>query len=267
MIIYSQSDQAGKNIANHLRKTLQFTEAPAGEYNYPAWKYSDYLLVETTARLIELDLDTRGAQWLLCLSRHKSESGKRCLTVHTPGNLTAHADLGGKPSQVSISHPGLQARLLVELKAEKDRVGIPEEVTVEATHHGPTALPCPITFVEIGSDEEAWLDARLGQCVAQAVARALTKEDRTPPNAIGVGGGHYSEKFTSLMLEGRYSIGHIIPKYAMTGGMATEMFSSCIERTYGGIAAIVVDWKGTPSAYKEHLKAFAASLGIELARV
>jgi len=267
MIIYSQSDPAGKNIANHLRKTMQFTEAPAGEYDYPAWKYGDYLLVETTARLIELDLDTHGAQWLLCLSRHRSESGKRCLTVHTPGNLTAHADLGGKPSQVGISNPGLQARLLVELKAEKDRAGILEEVTVEATHHGPTALPCPITFVEIGSDEAAWLDARLGQCVAQAVARALTRDDRPPPNAIGVGGGHYSEKFTLLMLEGRYSIGHIIPKYAMTGGMATEMFSRCIDRTCGGVTVVVVDWKGTPSAYKENLKAFAASLGIELVRV
>jgi D-aminoacyl-tRNA deacylase len=267
MIIYSQSDPAGKNIANHLRNAMQFIDVPAGEYPYPAWKSGDFLLAETTARLIELSLDTQGARWLLCLSRHRSESGKRCLTVHTPGNLTAHADLGGEPSQVGISNPALQARLLAELKAEKDRLGISEEVTVEATHHGPTALPCPITFVEIGSDEEAWQDTRLGQCMAQAVARALTREDPPPPNAIGVGGGHYSEKFTSLMLEQRYSIGHIIPKYAMTGGMANEMFSRCIERTWGGITAVVVDWKGTPSTHKEHLKAFAASLGIELVRV
>lgn len=267
MIVYSQSDQAGKNIAGHLRESMPFTEVPFGECPYTAWKCGDYLMVETAERLIELDLDLLGAQWLLCLSRHRSESGKRCLTVHAPGNLTGHADLGGQPSRVGISNPCLQTRLLSELKAGKDRLGIPDEVTVEATHHGPTDLPCPITFIEIGSDEEAWADALLGGCVAQAVARALAREGPSAPNAIGVGGGHYSEKFTGIMLEGRYSIGHIIPKYAMTGGMATEMFQACIERTWGRIAAVVVDWKGTPSSHKEHLKALAASLGVELVRV
>lgn len=267
MIVYSRLDQAGKNIAAHLRQLMSFTEAPAGEHTCAAWTSNGYLMVETAERLIDLDLDMLGAQWLLCLSRHRSESGKRCLTVHTPGNLTDRADLGGKPSRVGISNPGLQARLLIELKSEKDRLGIPEEVTVEATHHGPTDLPCPITFIEIGSDEEAWADPRLVRCVAQAVARVLTRESPAPPNAIGIGGGHYSDKFTSLMLEGKFSIGHIIPKYALTGGIATEMFQTCIERTWGATTAVVVDWKGTPSSYKEYLKSFATSLGIEFVRV
>ncbi len=267
MIVYSQSDPAGKNIAAHLRRAMQFAEVPLGESPHTAWRMGDSLLIETTARLIDLDLDTMGAEWILCLSRHRSESGKRCLTTHTPGNLTAQADLGGRPTQVGISNPPLQARLLLGLKAEKDRLGIPEEVTVEATHHGPTSLPCPVTFVEIGSDEEAWLDGRLGQCVAQAVVRALEDQGTAPPSAIGVGGGHYSGKFTSLMLEGRYSIGHIIPKYAMTAGMPTAMFSTCMGRTLGGVTAAVVDWKGTPSVYKEYLKASAAPLGIDLVRI
>lgn len=224
-------------------------------------------MVETTARLVELEMDTRDAQWLLCLSRHRSESGKRCLTVHTPGNLTNSAELGGTPSQVGISNPTLQTRLLAELKGERDSMGIVEEVTVEATHHGPTSLPCPITFIEIGSDEGAWVDASLGECVAKAVARTMSDEGSPPPNAIGVGGGHYPEKFTNLMLGSVYSVGHIIPKYSMTGGMAPEMFSHCIQRTAGGITVVLVDWKGTPSAYKEHLKTLTTSLGIELVRV
>jgi D-aminoacyl-tRNA deacylase len=267
IIVYSKSDMAGRNIAQHLRTDISFREAPAGEYPFPAWKGGDILLVETTARLVELDMDTRGAQWLLCLSRHRSESGKRCLTVHTPGNLTGSAELGGNPSQVGISNPRLQTRLLAELKEERDSMGITEEVTVEATHHGPTSVPCPITFIEIGSNEDAWGDTRLGQCVARAIERALSNDRPSPPSAMGVGGGHYPEKFTNLMLEGRYSVGHIVPKYAMTAGMAPEMFSSCIERSSGGIAAAIVDWKGTPSAHKGHLKALTTSLGIELIRV
>lgn len=266
-IIYSQSDAAGRNIAQHLRTVMHLEEAPHGECPCPSWRGSDLLMMETTERLIQLDLETRGTEWLLCLSRHRSESGKRCLTSHTPGNLTDSAELGGTPSQVGISNPLLQTSLLVELKQQRDSMGLEEEVTVEATHHGPTDLPCPITFVEIGSDESAWLDNRLGQCVALAIERALSNDRPKPPNAIGVGGGHYPEKFTKLMLDGTYSMGHVIPKYAMTAGMAPEMFSRCIERTSGGVAAAVVDWKGTPSAYKERIKALAASLGIELVRV
>ena len=267
IIVYSQSDLAGRNIAQHLRMDMSLQETPPGEYPSPTWKGGDTLLVETTARLVELDMDTQGAQWLLCLSRHRSESGKRCLTVHTPGNLTKSAELGGNPSQVGISNPRLQTRLLAELKEQRDSMGLAEEVTVEATHHGPTSLPCPITFVEIGSDENAWKDSRLGQCVALAIGCALSKDRHSPPSAIGVGGGHYPEKFTNLMVEGRYSVGHVVPKYAMTAGMAPEMFSSCIERSSEGVTAAIVDWKGTPSAHKERLKALTASLGIELVRV
>jgi D-aminoacyl-tRNA deacylase len=267
IIVYSQSDLAGRNIAQHLRVDMSLQEVPPGEGSFPAWKGGDILLLETRARLIELDMDTRGAQWLLCLSRHRSESGRRCLTVHTPGNLTESAELGGTPSQIGISNPPLQTRLLAELKEERDSMGIADEVTVEATHHGPTSLPCPITFIEIGSDEGAWGDTRLGQCVARAIERSLLNGHPSPPSAIGVGGGHYPEKFTNLMLEGRFSVGHIVPKYAMTAGMVPEMFSSCIERSWGGIAAAIVDWKGTPSAHKEYLKALTKSLGIELVRV
>lgn len=224
-------------------------------------------MLETRAGLVDLDLDVRGAQWLLCLSRHRSESGKRCLTVHAPGNLTPSAELGGNPSQVGLSNPPLQTKILGWLKIERDTIGLPEDVTVEATHHGPTSLECPVTFVEIGSDEGAWVDPELGQCVAKAVTMALSDERPSPPGAIAVGGGHYPEKFTGLMVEGAFSVGHIVPKYAMVAGMAPEMLAACVLRSFGGVKAAIVDWKGTPSAYKGHLKDLTDSQGMELVRV
>ncbi|MFW5970210.1 MAG: D-aminoacyl-tRNA deacylase [Halofilum sp. (in: g-proteobacteria)] len=41
---------------------------------------------------------------------------------------------------------------------------------MECTHHGPTAVAVPITFVEIGSDEAAWADDDAARAVARSIA-------------------------------------------------------------------------------------------------
>lgn len=137
-------------------------------------------------------------------------------------------------------------------------------VSIEATHHGPTSLPVPVTFIEIGSDESAWVDDTLGKAVAKAVSFVLKSPSEGGEGAIGVGGGHYSEKFTNLIIEGDALIGHIIPKYAMNEGMDPSMFQACIQRSIIRCTKAYVDWKGTPSKYKEALKEIG---GIELIRV
>lgn len=144
-------------------------------------------------------------------------------------------------------------------------MGLEVPVSVEATHHGPTSLSVPITFIEIGSDEAAWNDDILGAAVAKAISKAIKSSPRSGETcAIGVGGGHYSEKFTKLMLEEGALIGHIIPKYAMNEGMDPTMFKVCIKRTLGKCSKAYVDWKGTPSKYKEFIKTLE---GIDLEKV
>ena len=34
------------------------------------------------------------------------------------------------------------------------------EITIEATHHGPTSLKKPLLFIEIGSTEKQWADTQ-----------------------------------------------------------------------------------------------------------
>ena len=154
-----------------------------------------------------------------------------------------------------------------ELKRAVDEKDLKLQVTVEATHHGPTELPFPVTFVEIGSDEAAWNDQTLGETVSTAVSHSIISHPNYKKTALGVGGGHYSEKFTSLMISGEYAIGHIIPKYAMSEETDKTIFKKFIERTAGGCSSIVVDWKGTPSAFKEYLKSFSHAHGIELVKI
>ncbi|MGC8935977.1 MAG: D-aminoacyl-tRNA deacylase [Candidatus Methanomethylicaceae archaeon] len=262
LLVFSTGDPAGRNISSHLLSELPFREVPFG--NSVAHAYNDFYLIDTDSPLINLSLSTNGAEWILCLSKHRSESGIRCLTVHTPGNLCDHADLGGRPKEVAISNPPLQRSLLKGLKRAASDLNLNIPVSIEATHHGPTSLSVPVTFIEIGSDEAAWVDDTLGKAVAKAVSFAIKSPPEGGEGAIGVGGGHYSEKFTHLIIEGGALIGHIIPKYAMNEGMDPSMFQACTQRSIIKCTKAYVDWKGTPSKYKEALKDMG---GIELVRV
>lgn len=267
LVVYSEEDLAGRNIASHLVKHISFSDSNLGLL--PALNHGDLYLLRVGGPLVNLTLPAGGeeAEWVLCLSRHRSESGRRCLTAHTPGNLRGSADLGGRPNEVAISNPPLQSSLIKELYRSSAELGLDCQISVEATHHGPTELPCPVTFVEIGSDEDAWKDESMGEAVAKAVSRALLSPMEAGKCALGVGGGHYSEKFTSLIIDKNCLIGHIVPKYAMSEGLDNTMFGACIKRTLGGCVSIFVDWKGTPSNFKESLQALSQSLNIELVRV
>jgi len=264
LLIYSAADPAGVNIARHLEAILPFSTSEVG--GMPARAHGDLFLVEFDSSLIDLDLRLDGVEWALCLSRHKSSSGKPCLTAHTPGNPGTTAEYGGRPSAVCISNPWLQSSLIRSMRKECDSRGVGLQVTVEATHHGPSDLDFPVTFVEIGSDEDSWRNATLGEIVASAVHRSLNNQQRGKV-AIGVGGGHYSEKFTKLILDGDFDIGHIVPKYVLCEGFDPNIFRICKERTLGECKYLLVDWKGTPSEAKDCLRSSAPSLGADLIKV
>jgi len=267
LLAYSTSDPAGVNIAGHLRPLLPFS--PCEFRSVSASSYGDCCLIGLPGPLIRLEMEPSGIEWLLCLSMHKSESGRACLTAHTPGNPTGKAEFGGEPGKVGISNARLQSALIRELVKSKSMMGLSIDVSVEATHHGPTELGFPVTFVEIGSDSSSWEDPLLGGAVARAVAASIWDNASAAPAdvALAVGGGHYPEKFTNLMASGQYDVGHIIPKYAMTANPDPEMFRRCLERTQGGCSCIIVDWKGTPSAAKDSLRSLSDSSGVELVRV
>jgi D-aminoacyl-tRNA deacylase len=265
LLVYSKLDLAGANIASRLTETLSFSASAF--HSFPSKSWQDFYLIGVDQGLIDLEMPSEGVEWAIFLSKHKSASGKGCLTAHTSGNLASTADLGGNPGSIAISNPVLQSALLGELKRAEEEMRLGLQVTVEATHHGPTELPFPVTFVEIGSDESAWNDHRIGEAVAKAVSRCIAAPHGGVHTALGVGGGHYSEKFTELMVSQAYAIGHIIPRYVLTESLDRSIFQRCIDRTFGGCSCIVADWKGTPSAFKDYLKSFSQASGKELIKV
>lgn len=264
LMAYSLGDAAGRNIASHLESMVPFASDLGMER---ILGHGDLFLMRMDGRPVDMEENLRDIEWLLFLTQHRSASGKQCLTAHTPGNLAGSADLGGRPREVAISNPPLQSKLIAELLRSANELGLDCPVTLEATHHGPTALPFPVTFVEIGSDHDAWSNELLGEAVAKAVHRTVSSPLPSRRGAMGVGGGHYPEKFTRLITEEGWLLGHIVPKYAMQGGMETAMLETCIQRTAGGCSSVAVDWKGTPSKFREALRTLAQSLGIELVKV
>ncbi len=124
-------------------------------------------------------------------------------------------------------------------------------VSMEATHHGPTELRVPSIFVEIGSTEQEWVNPTAGEAAAQAISLAVTGVENGVP-AVGFGGGHYSMKHTKTTLEGRYCVGHILPRYFFDD-YDTETVRLAFQRTLGDCRVAVVDWKGLRGGERSRL--------------
>ncbi len=201
------------------------------------------------------------------VSKHVSASGRAALTVHATGNLTKEAKFGGNPEEVSHVDPSIIRRVLRALKAGTLRAGVQIDVTMEATHHGPTNLAMPVCFVEIGSGEKEWTDPVLGEIAANAVISAIEKIGETYPTAVGFGGTHYSAKHTRICTEGDYAIGHLVSSHSFDGGVSERVIADTFNKTTRSCNTAIVDWKGLHSNDRRRLIASLEASGREIVRI
>ena len=116
------------------------------------------------------------------------------------------------------------------------------QITIEATHHGPTALNKPALFIEIGTTEKEWNDVNLCNSVGQIIVNVIKEPRKSYPIAVCFGGTHYPEKFTNELIHGKYSLGTVIPKHALDQ-IDQPLFYHIIKRNSGATAALL-DWNG-----------------------
>src|SRR5213594_4679980 len=107
-----------------------------------------------------------------------------------PAIHTHEALYGGNPEQLSFVDPLGIMRALGTLRDESAKKGWQIEVTMEATHHGPTSFKIPVVFVEIGSGPLEWSDSTLGEKGAKAAMAAANPLRSSTSNAVGFGGTH-----------------------------------------------------------------------------
>jgi len=136
------------------------------------------------------------------------------LTAHFTGNF-GPAAFGGNPGEIARFSPSLLKNYMVSLAANRSRISQTFGITLEATHHGPTSLKSSVLFVELGSTESQWVDIEAAGIVSDSLMNALNCQTKYDKCAIGIGGTHYPQKLTNLILESEFALGPIVPKYAL----------------------------------------------------
>ncbi|MFW9844941.1 MAG: D-aminoacyl-tRNA deacylase, partial [Candidatus Thorarchaeota archaeon] len=205
------------------------------------------------------------AEAFIFCSRHRAESAKPALLVHSTGNLGDDASFGGNPQEVSISAPGLVAVALRRLYKEREERGLEDfDVSLEVTHHGPTSLKTPLVFIELGSTEEYWVHEEGARTVAAAIMECV-RAPLVVDSVIGFGGTHYARKFNKLVLEKDYNIGHMAPKYAVND-LTLDVVKQMITRTTGNVMCAIIDWKGLNAENKAHIFPILEEVGLEIVR-
>lgn len=259
LLVAYKDDPAGYNMAGSLIKDMssQHDSLYRGDY-------FDLAIIPTPAISADwLEEKFPNYDSYVFLSKHYAESGMLALTCHSTGNF-AEAKYGGKDSQVAIPHSLLQKKYLQNLWKHKDEFS-DFEITIEATHHGPTALNKPSLFIEIGTTEREWNDASLCGRVADIVKDTMVaKDDENSPVAICFGGTHYPRKFTKHLLEGRYCLGTVMPKYALEY-LDEDLFSHILQRNPKAEVALL-DWGGM-GKNKENVVKLVEKSDLELVKL
>ena len=171
-----------------------------------------------TIKLFDLDKKYK-TDLFIVVSRHESKSKIPIYSAHFTGEI----DKG----LVGYTYPSYHKNFLIEIS----KLNPEYQVTTEPMHHGPV-LPKPVMFVEIGSSEKEWKNENSVRKLMKAIERTLKNKKRWIPS-VAIGGGHYSEKFTKIILNSDYAIGPLVSKYYakyLNEKIFNELIEKCIEK-------------------------------------
>lgn len=266
VLITSVRDEASSTIAKGLVKNHGFESTKVVFMDRPVFQKDNLLLVSIDSEIVSPpDLDTYfNPQAYVFLSRHRAESKIPALTVHTTGNFTDAPFLGARPKEIGWVEPDLQKNYLLALSKRRDEIP-GYQITIEATHHGPTSLKRPVLFVELGSSEAEWSDERAGGVVGDALVEALQKGRHWEKVAMTLGGTHYPEKVNDLLLKTDFAITTAVSRHSLDG-LDSDLFGQIIQKTTKFPRYVAVDWKGM-GKNKERLLKVAEQFGLEVMRL
>ncbi len=256
LLVAYRDDPAGYNMAKYLSKEM----TRDGDTFHG--KYYDLVIIPTPAISADWLEEKYGYDGFVFLSKHAAESGTLALTCHSTGNFAA-ARFGGNDRQIAIPKPDFQKTYLQTLKKNQSQFS-DFEITIEATHHGPTALTKPSIFVEIGTTEKQWNDETLCSSVAAIVHQTMSQPLTKYPVAICFGGTHYSSKFNTELLDGRFALGTVMPKHVLDC-LDEEMFLHILAQNTLAKTALL-DWRGLGS-HKQRVLDLLETIALEVIKL
>ena len=231
-VVYGSDDVAGSNISYFLEKNFSVDAVPLREHPI----YHDYPERVANAGKGEL---------IIIPSQHKSLKNIRSLTVHAAGNFDTN-EYGGERNKMTLCDAKYARGVLLNINKYAKDLGF--EVTYEATHHGPYSEN-PLLFVEIGSSEMEYGDKEIGYLMARSIYESFDEEASI---YCGIGGMHYSGKFTKIAISESVAFGHIASKYrfaSLTPDILSEMYQKTI-----GAEGFLIEGKSFDSLQKNSLK-------------
>ncbi|QWC19864.1 D-aminoacyl-tRNA deacylase [Halorubrum sp. 2020YC2] len=252
-IVVSRADSASAHIGERLlevgdwetREDDSLPDADGGGTYYRTAGFElrefDDLHIRLSDPVAAFDCDP---EFLAFVSRHSGETGE-LLTAHVTGNFGG-AEYGGDPESLARAAPGAEKRVVAAL-ARHAPDGY--EVGIECTHHGPTDVAVPSLFVELGSDEPQWADPEAARAVARAVldlrgtgADLPDDSESHPRHVVGFGGGHYAPRFTRIVRETEWAVGHVGADWALADlgapGANRDVIEAAFERSRAERAVI-----------------------------
>jgi D-aminoacyl-tRNA deacylase len=254
-LVASKQDPASNVMAEYLINQVGFSKNRSrlnpNEHDFSEYRYGNNITLHLSHNssllyLEELDENYPDSVAFIFLSRHSSESGIPTLTCHFTGNFSASNPYGGNPKELGICFPSLQKEYIKEINMVRSQV--PDyEITIEATHHGPTSLKKPTLFIEIGSTAKQWVDKHAASIVCDSLISLLTRKKNNNTNCksvgIALGGTHYPTKFNQLLLDSDFGLAAVAAKHNLTTideSMMQQMISKSVEK----VTYAIVDRKG-----------------------
>lgn len=231
VILFSSRVEASNGIAKQMIN-LGFKKTDDA-----TWEMNELKLIDCNCDSIlnvRTDFET---DCIIVLSSHKSKEERNEITAHFPGNW-GEAKFGGEPSTLNVAHAGILKRILTEMKKLVNETKLDYNVTMEVDHHGPTCK-VPIIYAELGTHQKQYRDEEAARVVAKAVLSAL-KKNTEYKTIFGIGGGHYPEKFNSIIFNSdEFAIGHVLPKYLFKS-LNQKMFMEAIEKNVKRIEKVLL---------------------------
>ena len=242
-LIVSDLDPASRTMLKYLQEYKNFVKVD--DFCFLSSLYENISIHRSKNQLVYTDyldnISTKTDAYIF-LSRHQSKSRIPSLTCHFPGNFFLNS-YGGNKSELGISYPSLQKLYLKKICQLREKAPLCD-ITIETTHHGPTNIKKPVMFVEIGSDENQWINMEIASIVCDSILDILPRKLISAKYiGIGLGGNHYGSKFNKLILDTDYGIGHIANKYNLIN-IDNSMLNQMILRSYEKVSYIIIDQKG-----------------------
>ncbi|WP_331236278.1 D-aminoacyl-tRNA deacylase [Natronorarus salvus] len=234
-IVVSRADSASARIGEHLLSLADWDEreddsCPKGDGGGTVLSTERFELREFDDWHLHLDgVASRFSDpdLLVFASRHSGETGP-LLTAHHTGNF-GEAEYGGRGRTLAEACPAAHHRVVRSL-AEYAPEGY--DVGIECTHHGPTDVGAPSMFVELGSGPDQWENTEAARAVAQAILDLEGARPHGDRTVVGFGGGHYAPRFTRIVRETPWAVGHVAADWSLSALGDPEENRDVIEATF-----------------------------------